>query len=318
LEESHYYPFGLIQQGISSKALAFGGGESKERFQGQELAHKEFSDGSGLEMYEFKWRMHDPQTGRFWQIDPLAEKYVYNSTYAFSENKVTGHVELEGLEAVSFGGVMNYLRNAAGYEHTTTKSFVNRMVEVAKDPNTYLNAVEGVGNVVGAGLIIAATDGIASTVTSRMFLSTTTSRISTSEASVTSLEVRAKEIQGVLSPRTQNATTTAVASATTAEGRATTLVASSENSLRKEQLATLKPGEVAVSGKGHAEVTILNHAATNGIQVNAVAASRPICVGCATAISNAGAIPASPLKIIPQATVASTYVRPPDVVPTRN
>lgn len=85
--------------GISSRAM--GGLESKQRFQGQELAHGEFSDGLGLEMYEFKYRMHDPQTGRFWQIDPLADKYIYNSTYAFSENHVTSHVELEGLEKVS-------------------------------------------------------------------------------------------------------------------------------------------------------------------------------------------------------------------------
>lgn len=88
-------------QGISSKALAFGK-ENKVKFQGQEFASREFSDGSGLEMYEFKYRMHDPQTGRFWQIDPLADKYPYNSTYAFSENHVTSHVELEGLEKVSF------------------------------------------------------------------------------------------------------------------------------------------------------------------------------------------------------------------------
>lgn len=97
LEETHYYPFGLTMAGISSKAA--GSLENKIKFQGQEFASREFSDDSGLEMYEFKWRMDDPQTGRFWQVDPLADKYVYNSTYAFSENKVTAHVELEGLEA---------------------------------------------------------------------------------------------------------------------------------------------------------------------------------------------------------------------------
>jgi hypothetical protein len=87
--------------GISSKALSFGNPQNKIKFQGQEFASKEFSDGSGLEMYEFKWRIDDPQTGKFWQVDPLSEEYVYNSVYAFSENHVTSHIELEGLEKVS-------------------------------------------------------------------------------------------------------------------------------------------------------------------------------------------------------------------------
>jgi RHS repeat-associated protein len=96
LEETHYYPFGLTMGGISSKAEAFGGAENKQsRFQKQE-----FDSDLGVNYYGFKWRIHDPQIGKFVQIDPLSEKYFYNSTYAFSENKVTSHIELEGLEAI--------------------------------------------------------------------------------------------------------------------------------------------------------------------------------------------------------------------------
>jgi len=106
--------------GISDKALKGNYAENKIRFQKQELQSKEFSDGSGLEMYEFKYRMDDPQIGRFWSIDPLSNKYVYNSTYAFSENKVTSHVELEGLEA---GQIINsFWRAVEGELHTAAKN----------------------------------------------------------------------------------------------------------------------------------------------------------------------------------------------------
>ncbi len=42
-----------------------------------------------------------PDIGRFFNIDPLAEKFPYNSTYAFAENRVVDGRELEGLEWVS-------------------------------------------------------------------------------------------------------------------------------------------------------------------------------------------------------------------------
>jgi RHS repeat-associated protein len=87
LEETHYYPFGLIQQGISSKALAFGSPENKKKFnEGSELANKEFSDGSGLEMYETRYRSLDPQIGRFWQVDPMADFSFEFSPYAYGNN----------------------------------------------------------------------------------------------------------------------------------------------------------------------------------------------------------------------------------------
>jgi len=76
LRPKHYYPFGLIMGGISSKALNFGDpSNKKQKFQGQE-----YNDALGIEVYEFRYRMDDMQIGRFWQVDPYANKYVYNST----------------------------------------------------------------------------------------------------------------------------------------------------------------------------------------------------------------------------------------------
>ncbi len=42
-----------------------------------------------------------PDIGRFFNVDPLAEKYAYNGVYNFSENRVIDGRELEGLEYIS-------------------------------------------------------------------------------------------------------------------------------------------------------------------------------------------------------------------------
>jgi len=107
VQDVSYYPFGLVQAGISSSAANITPNKEKT-FQGQR-----FDDDFGINYVQFKYRSHDPQIGRFIQIDPLADKYVHNSTYAFSENKVTGHVELEGLESVSINPTVDFFVNKA-------------------------------------------------------------------------------------------------------------------------------------------------------------------------------------------------------------
>ena len=39
-------------------------------------------------MLAFKYRVHDARLGRFLSVDPLEAEYPWNSTYAFSENRV--------------------------------------------------------------------------------------------------------------------------------------------------------------------------------------------------------------------------------------
>jgi|688.fasta_scaffold64809_7 RHS repeat-associated protein len=72
--------------GISSKAA--GKLENKKGFNGNELQNKEFSDGSGLELYDFNARTYDQEIGRFIQIDPTPDDGDQESLtpYHFSGN----------------------------------------------------------------------------------------------------------------------------------------------------------------------------------------------------------------------------------------
>ncbi|KFF01818.1 hypothetical protein IX38_15055 [Chryseobacterium luteum] len=75
--------------------------------------------------YSFKWRNYMPDVGRFFNIDPLSEKYAYQSHYNFSENRVVDGRELEGLEWVASRNLKNKTVNL----HLTYKP-VNNTVGV--------------------------------------------------------------------------------------------------------------------------------------------------------------------------------------------
>src|SRR5690606_28876285 len=94
IEENNYYPFGLRHQGYNELATENPSG-FKYKYQEQER-----NEELGLNWDSFKWRNYDYAIGRFLNIDPLSEKYPYNSTYAFQENKMGLGRELEGLELV--------------------------------------------------------------------------------------------------------------------------------------------------------------------------------------------------------------------------
>ncbi|NJM24456.1 MAG: hypothetical protein HC859_01935 [Bacteroidia bacterium] len=91
IQAADYHPFGLAYDDYQQEGTL----PQRWTFQNQER----LTD-LNLGWSQFKWRNAMPELGRFFNIDPLAEKYLYNSTYAFSENKVINGIELEGLEQI--------------------------------------------------------------------------------------------------------------------------------------------------------------------------------------------------------------------------
>ncbi|MEM6320942.1 MAG: 3-coathanger stack domain-containing protein [Bacteroidota bacterium] len=80
LQNQDFYPYGLSMRG---NYIQNAGKEDRYKFNGNEL-QSDF----GLNVYDFVNRQYDPETGRFWQIDALAEQanQVDKSPFAFSWN----------------------------------------------------------------------------------------------------------------------------------------------------------------------------------------------------------------------------------------
>ncbi len=132
--EQNYYPFGMEHKGYNNGM--YGVKNNLKTYQDQE-----FTEDLGLNTHEWKYRISDPAIGRFWQIDPLAEEYVYNGTYNFSENRVIDGVELEGLEVV----LVNKEKNPVIHSGSQNIKNNNKLVTVTAhgNPNYIVNSKDG-------------------------------------------------------------------------------------------------------------------------------------------------------------------------------
>ncbi len=98
--------------------------------------------------------MSDPTIRRFWHVDPLAEDYVYNSTYAFQENKLGMGIELEGAELVPHtwlvsgavanpngvvATILNAVDKAVDYASAVVSRIADNLDAIGQDINNDLN-----------------------------------------------------------------------------------------------------------------------------------------------------------------------------------
>jgi len=148
IEENHYYPFGLKHQNYNSEEFLFDKKDSNLQLRapvgGQILPYQykyqgqERQDELGLNWDSFKYRNYDYAIGRFMSIDPLAEKYAYQSPYNFAENRVIDGRELEGLEWVDSKNVKVYdpsIVNKDGSKGNFTSAVTTEHRNLAKSLN---------------------------------------------------------------------------------------------------------------------------------------------------------------------------------------
>jgi len=87
-----YYPFGMLMQGYTSANYRYG-------FNGMEKDDEVKGSGNHT---DFGARGYDNRLGRWWSVDPLAEKYPSMSPYVGIGNNPVLFVDKDGNEAILF------------------------------------------------------------------------------------------------------------------------------------------------------------------------------------------------------------------------
>ncbi len=101
MQESHYYPFGMLLEGMSYQNPLQ---ESVNKFL---YNGKEIQDDLGLDWYDYGARFYDATLGRWHSVDPMAEKYNDISPYCYVANMPITAIDPDG-RTISIIGSKEY------------------------------------------------------------------------------------------------------------------------------------------------------------------------------------------------------------------
>ncbi|HBX62910.1 MAG TPA: hypothetical protein DEG63_07470, partial [Flavobacteriaceae bacterium] len=69
---------------------------------------KELQDELNLNLYDYGARNYDPAIGRWFNIDPLAEKFINTTPYNYVLNNPVNMIDPDGMEAQDIWGRNRY------------------------------------------------------------------------------------------------------------------------------------------------------------------------------------------------------------------